>query len=309
MSEKVAIVMSTFNNADIIEKNILSYLAQNQCNDPEHNYKHHAFEVHIFIADDGSTDATVEILSEMSSKFRNIHVIKLPHGERGIARKEAIALAESFGPDYLVIMDADMKMKLKLVESCLAYFKENQAVGALVIPEIAYSEHKNFMSQVKVFERNCLNNLGVELGNNSIEAARFWRIDAYKQSGGINFNQIAFEETQPTIRYIEQGGLIKRAHFTGVWHDEKHVTLKTLLSKKKYYFSKMNKTIEAENNGLLKTIQRWYFFRPVLYKKENLINYLCHPVLTLGMVFMYVALTFIGVWEIALSKLKLNSCN
>ena len=134
----------------------------------------------------------------------------------------------------------------------LQYFNGNPSIGALVIPELAFSDYTNFFSKVKVFERNIINNAGENVGHNSIEAARFWRREEYKKSGGINFNQIAFEETQPTIRYLEVGGKIKRAVFTGVKHDEKKVTLKNILEKKKYYFSVMNKTIGSEKSGFLK---------------------------------------------------------
>lgn len=302
MSETVAIVLSTYNNADIIEENLLSYLVQAQYDEGKFVYEQSNYTVHICIADDGSTDGTVEILHRLANKMNQIHLVTLPHGERGIARKKAMELARTLEPEYIVIMDSDMRMKTTLIEGCLKDFRKNPHVGALVIPEIAYSKYTNFMSRVKVFERNCLNNLGTEMGSNSIEAARFWRMEAYNDSGGINEQQIAFEETQPTIRYIEKGGIIKRANYTGVWHDEKEVTLAAILNKKRYYFSKMNQTIDTEERGFMKALQRWYFFRPVLYTPDNLKQYMKHPLLALGMCFMYVCLTAVCVWEVLSAK-------
>ena len=60
----------------------------------------------------------------------------------------------------------------------------------------------------------------------------------------------------------------------------------------------MNKTIESEKGGFFKALSRWYFFRPVLYRPSNIIEYIKHPLLTIGMLYMYLRLSIIGVKEI-----------
>jgi glycosyltransferase involved in cell wall biosynthesis len=288
--ETVTIVMSTYNNEDIIEKCIMSCLNQ--------YYKN----LNILIADDGSTDSTLEIEQRLEQKYDKLKVFALPHGERGVARKTVIDEAKKLNSDYLYIIDSDMILKEGLINECLDYFEENSKVGALIIPEIAFSEYDNFMSKVKVFERNIINNAGINIGENSIEAARFWKMSEYEKTGGINPKQISFEETQPTIRYVEMNGVIKRAVFTGVMHNEKRVTLENILKKKKYYFSKMPATLSSEESGFMKALKRWYFFRPVLYRYDNIQEYFKHPILTFGMLYMYLRLTLIGVGEIIKSK-------
>lgn len=292
MEKIVSIVFSTYNSSSYVKKCIDSCINQ--------NYN----SLYIIVADDGSTDNTKEIIENYSLEYKNIYSIPLPHGERGIARAKAIEKARELNSDFIYIMDSDMILKENLLKDCLNYIYENPKVGALVIPELSFSDFKNYYSKVKVFERKVINNCGEDLGKNSVEAARFWVFKEYESTGGININQIAFEETQPTIRYIEKGGIIKRALFTGVYHDEKYVTLKNILSKKKYYFSQMNKTLKSEENGNSKAFSRWYFFRPVLYRKDNLKEYLKHPLLTIGMIHMYFSLTFIGIMEIIKSKIK-----
>lgn len=287
---KFGIIMSCYNNSPYIRETVQSCLDQDYT------------DLEIVIADDGSTDNTLSDIYEISGSSENMHVLELEHKERGAARKAALEKAKTLGLDFIFIIDSDMVLKQKLVSSCIRYLDENHAVGALIIPEIAYSEFNNFFSKVKVFERNIINNAGEDIGENSIEAARLWRIAEYEKSGGINFSQISFEETQPTIRYVSNGGVIKRATFTGVFHNEKKVTLKNLISKKRYYFSVMNKTIDSEKDGLKKALSRWYFFRPVLYRLDNIKRYLLHPILTIGMMFMYFALSFVGVYEIIRNK-------
>lgn len=280
--------MPTFNNQDIINDTLESFKSQ--------NYKN----LHFVIVDDGSSDSTYKILKKYPLK--NKHLIKIKHGERGIARKVATENALSLKPDFIFIVDSDMVLKKGLIKKCVSYFKKEPSVGALVIPEIAYSDYKNYFSKVKVFERNIINNAGKNVGKNSIEAARFWKTKEYLKSGGINPKQISFEETQPTIRYLNMGGKIKRAYFTGVFHNEKKSTLKALVSKKRYYFSHLNKTIESEESGFKKTLSRWYFFRPVLYRPQNVIKYIFHPILTLGMFFMYFILSLVAVYELIFSR-------
>jgi len=288
--QKVTIIFSTYNSADYAGECLRSCL----------NQDHRG--INVIITDDGSTDNTVEILREIAGSRENVKIIPLPHRERGIARKVAMDEAESQECDYIYIIDSDMMLKENLIKQCLEFFENNHQVGSLIIPELAWSPSVNFFSKVKVFERNIINNAGTEVGKRSIEAARFWRMDEYRKTGGINPGQIAFEETQPTIRYLEKGGLIKRATFTGVKHNEKKVTLRELLNKKKYYFSQIDKTLNSESKGFRKALSRWYFFRPVLYRGSNLVSYIKHPLLAMGMFNMYVLLSFSAVTALLRSK-------
>ena len=290
MDKKVGIVMTTYNNGDIIAKTFDSIISQ--------DYKNSI----LVVADDGSTDKTYEVMEKYAENNKNIFLTKLPHLERGIARKTAIDIAKKEGCEYLFIIDSDMKLKDGLIFDCVNYLEADSTLGALVIPEIPFSDYNNYFSKVRVFEREIINNAGKYLDKNSIEAARFWKMDAYDSSGGLNPNQIAFEETQPTIRYVENGGKIERAVFTGVHHDEKMVTLKNLVKKKSYYFSVMPKTLSTEKKGMKKALARWYFFRPVLYRGSNILRYIKHPLLAIGMFYMYIILTFVAVKEIIKNK-------
>ncbi len=283
MSELVSIVITTYNYKCKVDDAILSAVKQSHNN------------VKVIVVDDGSTDGTVEHLKDLSLQFPDLDIILLKHGERGLARKAGIDRSREFGSDYLLFIDDDMMLDHFLIEKSLKYFRNYETLGALVIPERPYTLYTNFYSKVKVFERGIINNAGKKVGKNSIEAARFWLMRAYDESGGINPNEISFEETQPTIRYRDSGGYILRAVETYLNHDEKEATLKGLLSKKYYYFNQMSKTFKAEEQGLKKALTRWYFFRPVLYRFTNIIKVFRHPILALGMFYMYLCLSFIGV--------------
>ncbi len=288
---RVAIVITTYNSEKYIQKLLTSI------NDQERD------DLYIIFSDDGSSDETVKKLQFFKEQYKKCTVLALEHGERGIARAKAMEIAIEMNLDYLMFLDSDMSMETDLIDECIDVMDKENMIGALVLKELPVSGYDNLMTRIKIFERMVLNNSSRILDKNSIEAARFWRTSAYLESGGINPLQIAFEETQPTIRFIEEGGLIVKHIGRGVYHDEKKVTLKNILTKKKYHFSVMNKTIETEDNGLLKTLKRWYFFRPVMYKKSNLKMYVKHPLLTLGMISMYMTLTFIGCFELIKQRL------
>ncbi len=285
-SPVLGIAFSCFNNGETAGKCLASCIAQ--------SWKNLVIEA----ADDGSTDNTVEILMRTSGDDSRVHVLELSHGERGVARKAAIDALREKGCDYLLFIDSDMELASDLCELCLENLAVHPEIGALVIPEIPWSESTNFFTRVKIFERSILNNAGKRIGRFSIEAARFWRFPVYDLSGGISETQIAFEETQPTIRYLDQGGIVRRAVFTGMKHNEGYNTFKAIMDKKRYYFDAMQGTITEERQGFFKALSRWYFFRPVLYRPSNMLRYLRHPVLALAMFYMYFRLSFaaFGAW-------------
>lgn len=288
---RIAIAVTTFNNPVHIKKLLNSCKAQS------------FDDYEVFIADDGSSDNTVEIMNKYAENDDKLHIFPLEHGERGAARLEAISQALKSSPDYILIIDSDMFMKKNLLNEAISNLDLHKNVDALVIKEIPYSKYNNFYSKVKVFERKIINNSPESIDMNSIEAARFWRSDAYLATGGIHPEQIAFEEIQPTIKCMENGGTVKKLMVSGIYHDEKEVTLVNILKKKKYYFKMMNKTIETEEKGMFKALSRWYLFRPIYYRKKNFKLYVKHPVLTLGVLVMYVALTIVGAYEVLKHKL------
>lgn len=281
--KKVAVMIGSYNDKVRVLKALGSVLKQ--------DYKN----IEIVVVDDGSFDGTVESIGNLSRLYKNIHLVALKHLERGIGRNKGIEEALKYDPEYLFVMDGDMKMNEGLITSMVNYIEKSTDVGALVIPEKPHSYHRNFFTKVKIFEREVINNDGSSYGKNSIEAARFWKIDEFLKTGGFNPDQIAFEEIQPSIRYLEKGGKIKRLRSNYVYHDEKKVTFTDIIRKKKYYFKKMETTINTEEDGFLKALKRWYFFRPVLYRPTNLLKYLRHPILFVGMITMYLSLTAVYV--------------
>lgn len=251
----------------------------------------------IVVADDGSTDETLEVIRSYENSLP-IDLLALPHGERGIARAKAMAAAIDKAPAYLFFIDGDMLLNKTLLESAVTAMAADPVLDGLIVEEKPYSNYSNYFTKVKVFERQVLNNDRSLDIKHSIEAARFWRCESYVATGGLNPKQIAFEEIQPTLRCLAQGGKVGRLSGGWLYHDEKKVTLMNLLEKKNYYFSQMSTTLSTESHGIMKAFSRWYLFRKVYYRKENLKAYIRHPLLFMGMILMYGCLTANGLWHV-----------
>jgi glycosyltransferase involved in cell wall biosynthesis len=289
---RIAVAMSTFNDVDRTRRAIDSALSQTV-----------DATIDVVVADDGSEPAAVDALAEFIGDNAHVHLLRLPHRERGWARHSAMERVLELDPDYLLFIDADMVLEPHAIQACLTALDEGKA-GAAILRERPFSNSTNYVTRVKVFERTVINNATAPLGSDAIDAARFWRMDAYEQSGGLDPHQTAFEEIQPTIRYRRQGGRVVRADGLLLAHDEKHVTWQNLFGKKAEYFAAMNTTAAREEQGLVDMVRRWYPFRRVYYESDNLRAYATHPTFAAGMVAMYGGLTAVAVTNLLRERLR-----
>lgn len=88
----VSVIIPVYNGAAFIEATILSAARQTHEN------------VEIIAVDDGSTDATPDILRELRSKVNNLRVITIPNGGVANARNVGTRASEA---DYVAFLDAD----------------------------------------------------------------------------------------------------------------------------------------------------------------------------------------------------------
>jgi len=93
MTKKISVIIPTYNEERDIKECLNSLLKQNY---PD-------FE--IILVDDGSTDKTLRILSQLKSKDKKIRVYKQNHRGPGAARNLGAEHTKSF---VLVFVDADM---------------------------------------------------------------------------------------------------------------------------------------------------------------------------------------------------------
>ena len=110
--EKISVIVPAYNCQETIERCIKSI--QNQ------TYRN----LEIIVVNDGSTDNTAEILRNLQSQDKRIHVISIPNG--GVSHARNIGLDNADG-DYIAFVDADDYIDEDMYEALLKLAKENKA--------------------------------------------------------------------------------------------------------------------------------------------------------------------------------------
>ena len=275
---RFGVLVTTFNDPTILSKNLKTL------------YDQHYDELNIVCVDDDSDIPASETMAFDFDRDR-LEFIRIPHSERAVARGIGIKRLMELEVDYFIFLDSDMHVNKGFFGKINKFIHELDPDG-IIFPEQAYSKSENLMTKVKVFERNLYQAHYDNYTPTSIEAARMWKTSSFRGFiDGLN----AFEEIQPTIRAYKENQRIKKIQGAFIYHDEGYVTMDNLLKKKKYYF---NSASSHEEVKLGEMISRFYFFRKQLYNMENLKKYLKHPILSFGVMYMYLRLSLIGVSSI-----------
>lgn len=114
----ISIVIPVYNAAPYIERSLGSVLAQ--------TYR----ELEIIVVDDGSTDATPEILRRFASSDDRIKVITKENGGSSSARNAGLKQATG---EYLGFIDADDYIEPDMYENLLGVFESDDTVQAAQI--------------------------------------------------------------------------------------------------------------------------------------------------------------------------------
>lgn len=260
----VSVVITTKNEEDVIENLLTSITKQ--------TYKN----IEVILVDNNSDDNTLKICS----RFKGIKVYNFGP-ERSAQRN--YGAKKSFG-EYLLFLDADMRLSPKVVEECIRVAKRKKNIGSVVIPEqsVAYS----FWEMVKAFERSFYN----EKGDPITDAARFFKREVFEKAGGYD-ETITGPEDWDLPETIRELGYVDGRIADKVYHRERTTSLKNLFKKKFYYGLYAHKYLRKHNIPIVspKTV---YFLRPLFYKSWK--RLLSHPLLALGMIMMLLTQTLGG---------------
>lgn len=250
----VSIIVPTYNSAPTLAACLQSIADQ--------TYE----AIELVVVDNSSKDNTQEIAKQFTQ-----HVFtKGP--ERSAQRNYGVSIAKG---DYVVIIDSDMELKPRVIETCVAKVTANPAIGGIVIPEESFG--KGFWAQCKRLERSFY------VGVSWMEAARFYRKDLYKQLGGYNEDLVSGEDWDLSQRIGVIAPLDRVDQF--IMHNEGHLHLARTLKKKYYYAQKFAEYLEANKNTEQVGSQIGLFGRYKLYlsKPGKLFR---NPFLGVGMLFM-----------------------
>ncbi len=257
----VSVIITTKNE----EKNIVTCLRSLKAQ----TYK----EIEIIVVDNKSADRT----KDYSYKFTKNVFDKGP--ERSAQRNFGAKVAKG---EYVLFLDADMKLSKKVIEECVGKLTNKECVG-VIIPEESYGE--GFWAECKKLERSFY------IGNDFIEAARFFKRNLFLKSKGFDTTLTGPEDWDLSQRMKKLGELERIKSL--IYHNEGKLSLRTTLKKKFYYSKKLSAYMKKSKNNKyshqqLSIVHRYaiFFSHPIKLFKN--------PVLGLGMLFMKTSEFFVG---------------
>ena len=172
-------------------------------------------KIEMIVVDNYSRDRTREI----ARKYSRVYV-KGPErsSQRNFGSKHVCG-------DYLFFIDSDMELTPKVVEDCVkkALMKK---VDAIIVPEVSVGV--GFWAKCKALEKSCY------VGDESIEAARFFKKSEFLEVGGYDEELVGTEDWDLNQRISKAGYRIGRIN-TFIKHHEGRLSLRETILKKHYY--------------------------------------------------------------------------
>ena len=221
-------------------------------------------QVELVIVDNQSTDGTAEICRERADKFFS------QGPERSAQRNKAMREASG---QFVLVLDADQYLQPTVGAEGVARLRVDPSLHGLFVPEETVAE--GFWGACKKFERDFY-----LAGDESAEAARFYRRDEVLAIGGFDESQTGSEDWDLSDRMLAKYGRFGRTKARLV-HDEGFIDLAAQVKKKRYY-------ARSGINGYVRTAppaRRLPFpLRPSVRRQWP--RLLVHPLLTAGTLYM-----------------------
>jgi glycosyltransferase involved in cell wall biosynthesis len=242
----VSVIVPTRNSARTLEACLTSIRAQ-------------AYEpIEIIVVDNNSNDATLSIA------HRYADVVTSLGPERSAQRNGGARVARGA---FLLFIDSDMALAPGVVGECLDVIRASRAPG-VIIPEL--STGVGFLAECRALERSCY------VGDDSVEAARFFSLKAFEDSGGFDESLTGPEDWDLTRR-ISAGRRLPRT-VSYISHDEGQLRFSTVFAKKRYYAE--SSILYMRKHGRSSLSQGNLLFRPAFLR--NWRRFLRHPILAFG---------------------------
>ena len=254
----VSIIITTKNSSRTLEALLKSIKNQSY---EQSSRASRTKSIEIIVVDNSSTDQTKEIASFYTKKIYK----KGP--ERSAQRNFGVSKAKG---KYVFILDSDMELQKRVVSECVKVLK-NKKLGALIVPEKSFGI--GFWTQFKVFEREFY------VGEDNIEAARFFRKKLFKKFGGYDLLITGPEDWDLPLRMKKSGVKIGRIK-SYILHNE--LTFSPWRSAKKKFYYATGASVYLKRHPEMVLSQGNLLFRSVFIRKWR--KLLSHPFLAVGMI-------------------------
>lgn len=174
-------------------------------------------DVESVVVDNHSTDGTLQIARELAD------VVVTAGPERSAQRNRGV---DECSGEFVLIVDSDMILTPDVAKACVRRQRETGA-AAVIVPERTIGE--SWLARVRALERSCY------VGDDTVEAARFFSREAYLRYGGYDSALTGVEDWDLPARMRREGESIARVEEAFIDHDEGDLRLGAHLGKKFYY--------------------------------------------------------------------------
>lgn len=223
-------------------------------------------QMEIILVDNGSWDRTKEIAAKYTDLVYNFGTERSAQRNFGAKKSKG---------DWLLFLDADMRLSNGVIEECVEKVKESKnIIIGLHVPEKIIG--KGYFAKIRNFERSFYD-------ATAIDAPRFISKMAFEKIGGFDENLYACEDWDLAKRLKKEGnfGIITSPLF----HNEKAVTLKKYLQKKKYYGKNFDKYFQKwgkNDPDIKKQFGFYYRFLGVFLENGKWKRFISRPDLAIG---------------------------
>jgi glycosyltransferase involved in cell wall biosynthesis len=182
----------------------------------------------LVVVDDGSTDETLSVVRDFTSKM-DIKTVVFSSGEKGPGASRQIVVDNAEG-DYIVWVDDDIILKKNFIRKHVEFMEKNPSVGAASANQIP--TRKSLV--------DTLESIGQLLPNPNPETigtgGSIFRLKAIKQIGGFDINiKGAGEDQDISQRIKESGWALSRNSSSEFYHKHPPTTWRTLWDRHLWY--------------------------------------------------------------------------
>jgi len=265
----VSIIVPTRNSAESLSA----------CLDSITNQSYPSIE--LLVVDNHSTDATLEIARSFTSSVYT-------HGPERSAQRNKGACAACGA--YVAFIDSDMVLAPLVIGHCVQAIIGDPTAKGVYIPE--RSVGSGFWALCKALERSCY------VGDDTIEAARFFDRTSFEAVGGYDEELTAAEDWDLSQRVARLGSL--RHIDAYISHLEGHLTLAEAMRGKFYYGKSIRRYLRKHHSSTAKQLP---IVRPAFLRHWR--RLVAQPKFTVGMIVLrmceYIAgaagLISTGLWR------------
>jgi len=201
----VSVVVPTFNSERFLERCLRSVRAQTYGS------------IEVIVVDNYSADRTRR---EIAEKY-GARVVLCRAG-RSRARNVGAGLAKG---EFIFSIDSDMELTPRVIEDCVRKVLV-EGFDAVIVPEVSVGE--GFWAKCRALEKLCY------IGDDLIEAARFFRREVFERVGGYD-GELVFGEDWDLCQRVRKAGYRVGRVKAFIRHNEGRLSLREAVLKKRYY--------------------------------------------------------------------------